>query len=228
VGILDRFEARIDRMVSGAFGRAFEAEVQPVELAAALTSELDDQAILLGGGRTVVPNTFVIDLADSDFGRIMAFERALREELASVLLEHLTAQRYTALGPMTVSFNNDPDLKTGIFRINGQIQDDNGVAVEHVEAAAIRRGPHVVVNGFAHNLTRQHTVLGRGQDADIKVDDTGISRKHCEIELLSPPVLRDLNSTNGTWVHGERITEYVLRGDTDFTVGNTTIQFRLR
>ena len=36
MGILDRFERRLDRMVNGAFARAFKAEVQPVEIASAL------------------------------------------------------------------------------------------------------------------------------------------------------------------------------------------------
>ncbi|MEY3278282.1 MAG: hypothetical protein RLZZ426_768, partial [Actinomycetota bacterium] len=44
MGILDRFEQRVDRLVNGAFAKAFSAEVQPVEIAAALQSEVDDRA----------------------------------------------------------------------------------------------------------------------------------------------------------------------------------------
>ena len=43
---LDRFERRLDRMVNGAFARAFKAEVQPVEIAAALQRECDDRAAI--------------------------------------------------------------------------------------------------------------------------------------------------------------------------------------
>ena len=43
-----------------------------------------------------------------------------------------------------------------------------------------------------------------------------------------PPILRDLQSTNGTWVGGDRIIEMELSSDTDITVGSTVIQFRMR
>ena len=44
MGLLERFEDSLDRLVNGAFARAFKAEVQPVEIAAALQREVDDRA----------------------------------------------------------------------------------------------------------------------------------------------------------------------------------------
>jgi len=228
VGVLDRFEQRIDRLVHGAFAKAFEADVQPVEIAAALQAEVDDRAMIVGAGRTVVPNLFVVDLSDSDFQRLSAFDKPLRDELSSALLEHITDQRYTTLGRVSVRFANDSDLTTGIFRINAEVVDEAGDPVQAVESAITRRGPHVVINGFAHPLTRQRTLIGRGATADIKLEDTGVSRNHCEIMLTMPPTLRDLQSTNGTWIGDERIIETELNADTDITVGSTVIQFRMR
>jgi pSer/pThr/pTyr-binding forkhead associated (FHA) protein len=46
--------------------------------------------------------------------------------------------------------------------------------------------------------------------------------------LTMPPTLRDLQSTNGTWIGDERIIETELNADTDITVGSTVIQFRMR
>jgi pSer/pThr/pTyr-binding forkhead associated (FHA) protein len=86
----------------------------------------------------------------------------------------------------------------------------------------------LVIDGFAHPLTRQRTTLGRGTDADIRIDDNGVSRRHCEIELTSPAVLRDLGSTNGTWVQGQRVSEVTLNTDVDINIGSTTVQFRMR
>lgn len=228
VGVLDRFEQRIDRLVHGAFAKAFESDVQPVEIAAALQSETDDRAMIVGAGRTVVPNVFTVDLSDSDFNRLSAYDQPLRDELASALLEHITDQRYTTLGKISVAFANDSQLTTGVFRVSAEVRDDSGGEVQSVEAAVTRRGPHVVINGFAHPLTRQRTLIGRGADADIKLEDTGVSRHHCEIELTMPPVLRDLRSTNGTWVAGDRVIQQELAADTDITVGSTVIQFRMR
>jgi pSer/pThr/pTyr-binding forkhead associated (FHA) protein len=228
MGILDRFEQRVDRLVNGAFAKAFSAEVQPVEIAAALQSEVDDRAIIVGAGRTVVPNSFVIDLSSADYQRLNSYAAPLKLELEGVLREHITEQRYTTLGLVSVNFELDPELATGIFRINAAARDSAGQAVEQVETAASRRGPHIVIDGFSHPLTRQRTVLGRGTDADIRIDDNGVSRQHCEIVLSSPPLLRDLSSTNGTWVQGQRITELTVSSDVDINIGSTTIQFRMR
>lgn len=228
MGVLDRFEQRIDRLVHGAFAKAFESDVQPVEIAAALQAETDDRAMIVGAGRTVVPNVFTVDLSDSDYQRLLVFDKPLRDELAATLLEHITDQRYTTLGKIQVSFARDESLITGVFRVNAEVRDESGDKVEEVASAVTRRGPHVVINGFAHPLTRQRTLIGRGVDADIKLEDTGVSRNHCEIVLSVPPVLRDLQSTNGTWVGGDRVIEMELNSDTDITVGSTVIQFRMR
>lgn len=226
MGILDRFEERVDRLVNGAFARAFASEVQPVEIASALQHEVTDRALIVGKGRTVVPNLFTVDLSPADHERLTAYADALRSELAGVVREHISEQRYITLGPVRIEFALDPELNTGIFRVNAEVKEGQGA--EESPLPGLSKGPHLVVEGQVFPLTRQRTVLGRGSDADIRVEDSGVSRRHCEIRLSNPPVLVDLGSTNGTWVQGERVTERELGSDLDFTIGNTTIQFRIR
>lgn len=227
MGILDRFEQRVDRLVHGAFAKAFEAEVQPVELAAALQSETTDRAVIFSAGRTVVPNHFLIDLSKADFDRLAPYQQTLCQELAGTVREHIAEQRYTALGQILVELNLDEELSTGLFRITADVKDSASTDDE-LTVIANTRGPHVVIDGFSHALTRQHTILGRGAEADIKVDDNSVSRRHCEIVLSNPIRLNDLNSTNGTWVRGERISTFDLTEDVDITLGGSTLQFRLR
>jgi hypothetical protein len=52
--MLDKFEQRVDKMVNGAFAKAFKSEVQPVEIAAALQKEMDERAAVVSRARTVV------------------------------------------------------------------------------------------------------------------------------------------------------------------------------
>ena len=66
MGMLDNFEKKLDRMVNGAFAKAFKSEVQPVEIAAGLQRELDDRATVVSRARTVVPNRFVVELSTAD------------------------------------------------------------------------------------------------------------------------------------------------------------------
>lgn len=228
MGILDRFEDRINRVVNGAFAKAFESEVQPVEIAAALQSEVDEKAIIVGAGRTVVPNKFKVDLSSEDYNRLVTYENPLKAEIAAVIREHIVTQRYTTLGQIGIDFATDTDLSTGVFRVTSSAVDDGGAPISTSEQLASRKGPTVVIDGFVHPLTRTKTILGRSEAADIQVEDVGVSRKHCEIDLLSTPAIRDLGSTNGTWIHGNRITEQKLNEDVDITIGSTVIQFRMR
>ena len=62
MGVLQRFERRIEGLVNRAFARAFKAEVQPVEIASALQRECDDRTAIVARGRTMVPNAFTVDL----------------------------------------------------------------------------------------------------------------------------------------------------------------------
>ena len=65
--------------------------------------------------------------------------------------------------------------------------------------------------------------IGRGDEADIKLDDEGISRVHCSLEARgAEAVLRDLGSQNGTYVGGERIQERVLVDGDRVQIGAAT------
>ena len=70
MGVLDRFERRLEGLVSGAFARAFKSEVQPIEIAGALQRECDDRAAIVSRGRTMVPNDFVVELGPHDHERL--------------------------------------------------------------------------------------------------------------------------------------------------------------
>jgi pSer/pThr/pTyr-binding forkhead associated (FHA) protein len=75
-------------------------------------------------------------------------------------------------------------------------------------------------------LTHRHTVLGRGADADLRLDDPGISRRHAEIVLSDPPRLSDLGSTNGTFLDGERVQSAELYDGARVGLGSLTLVFR--
>ena len=110
VGILDRFEERVNRVVNGAFAKAFESEVQPVEIAAAIQSEVNEKAVIVGAGRTVVPNKFLVELSQADYERLLTFENPLKTEIAAVIREHIVTQRYTTLGQIKIDLAVDRSL----------------------------------------------------------------------------------------------------------------------
>src|SRR5438105_14886078 len=65
--------------------------------------------------------------------------------------------------------------------------------------------------------------IGRGEEADIRLDDEGVSRLHCSLEARgAEAVLRDLGSQNGTYVGGERTQEKVLSDGDRVQIGAAT------
>lgn len=236
VNLLERFEDKLDRMVNGAFARAFKAEVQPVEIAAALQRELDDRAVVVDKDRNVVPNVFFIELSDHDYRRLSIFKEALQGELATMVQDHANEQHYTFVGRIDVEISEDESLETGIFRVRSEakaavLAQPHGRPAAAGEAGAASRDvagihPRLVVDGTAYPLVSAITTLGRGTDVDIRVDDPGASRKHCEIVLGQPVVLRDLNSTNGTLVDGAKVQQIALVDNSEIKIGNTVLTFK--
>ena len=91
--------------------------------------------------------------------------------------------------------------------------------------------PWLDIDGEHYPLLGAITVLGRDDTADVILDDPGISRRHTEIRVTSDgphlvTSIRDLGSTNGTFVNSERITSQRLEDGDRLTVGRTTLTFR--
>jgi hypothetical protein len=91
--------------------------------------------------------------------------------------------------------------------------------------------PWLEVDGDHYPLLSAITVLGRDNTADVILDDPGISRRHTEIRVTSDgphlvASIRDLGSTNGTFVNGERITSQHLADGDRVNVGRTALTYR--
>lgn len=230
MGLLDRFEQKLDRMVNGAFARAFKAEVQPVEVAAALQREMTDHAAVVSRGRTVVPNVFRVELSPHDYERLSVHTQTLTDELGSMVNEFAEEQRYTFLGGTQITLSQDDSLETGLFRVHSESKAGVASAPHGTRAPSTPPAgsgqPRLVADDTAHALTRAVTRLGRGTDVDIRIDDPGVSRHHAEILLGREVVLRDLRSTNGTYVDGVQVGEVVLAEGNVIQIGATRLTFR--
>jgi Protein of unknown function (DUF3662)/FHA domain len=246
VGVLQRFEHRLEGMVEGAFARAFKSELQPVEVASAIQREMDDRAAIVAQGRTLVPNDFVVEVAEDDYARLDMYADSLGIELATLAREYAKEQGYSFVGPVRMRFEGVRDLTTGTFRIlSGVIR---GTTVEDGEirrpatdlpqpAGGFRGNPRLLVSGpdggsdganqRTYEITTPLVILGRGTDCDLRLVDPGVSRHHAEIRVEDGEVvLVDLGSTNGTFVNGQPVRRVPLSDGTRVTLGRTTLVFR--
>ena len=231
VGALHRFEQRLEQMVTGAFARAFRSAVQPMEIAAALQREVDNSAQILSRDRRLAPNNFMIDLSGPDFDRLTTYGDTLSRELASMLHEHAQEQHYMFAGPISMNFTRSDDLTTGRFRVRSEasaaVTPPPGAA--QMSDTMISRAPlFLEINGTRHQLEAPGLTVGRGTNADLRIDDPGVSRRHVEFRVAAgngtPSVsVVDLGSTNGTLVNGQRIQHAALDNGSVVQIGSTRI-----
>lgn len=225
MGVLDRFEKGVERAVNNAFAKVGRSDVKPVELASALRREVDDRAAVVGRDRTVAPNEFTFELATDDFAQVDAWgAEALADELASAVTEHAASQHYAFVGPVSVSFEESAELQAGRFEVRSA--SVRGNVAPATSAAPSTRHPLVDIDGQRYLLTGPVTVIGRGSEADIVVDDPGVSRRHLEIRVTSDGVIAtDLGSTNGLYVEGHQVPAATLLDGNSMTIGRTRIMF---
>jgi two-component system cell cycle response regulator len=80
--------------------------------------------------------------------------------------------------------------------------------------------------GKKYNLNRPQIIIGRSSKADIQIDQEAVSRNHCKIINTGKAILlRDMGSTNGTYINDELIDEYVLRDGDYIKVGRCIFKF---
>ncbi|MBB0232952.1 DUF3662 domain-containing protein, partial [Streptomyces calidiresistens] len=122
MGLLKRFEERLEGLVNGTFAKVFKSEVQPVEIAGALQRECDNNATIWNRERTVVPNDFTVELSPGDHERLAPYSTQLGDELAGMVREYAKQQRYTFMGNITVRLERAENLDTGLYRVRSRTE----------------------------------------------------------------------------------------------------------
>jgi len=74
-------------------------------------------------------------------------------------------------------------------------------------------------------ISKTRTLIGRS-GADINLDDPEASRQHAALEIVGDvAILRDLGSTNGTWIELDRIEQHQLGNQQEFRIGSHVLMF---
>jgi hypothetical protein len=224
---LQRFEQRLEQLVSGAFAKAFRSAVQPVEIAAALQRECDNNTQILSRQRRMVPNDFHVELSQADMDRLAPYDTALVQELTTQLQAHAEKQGYVFSGPVQIAFEQADDLTIGRFRIRSEA---HAAVVSNATHTQVRRArAFLEVNGTRHPLQPPGLVVGRGTEADLRINDPGVSRRHAEFEVHEGSsggvtiTVADLGSTNGVLVDGHRVATVPLHDGSEVRIGRTTL-----
>src|SRR3954454_1018789 len=253
MSVLRNIESKLESLFEGVFGRAFRANVAPVELARKLVKEMDEHRNV-SVARVYVPNEYTIYLSPADRSQFESYEQQLCGELAEYLAEHARRESYVLLTTPKVQLESDDDLDVGVFGIATRMVQSGGAAVagappddaepgatmvykpapspQPTEAASpvdlgIQREVAVLTwDGERREVSKRRVVIGRSKEADIQVGDPNVSRRHAELRQEGATYwLIDLDSTNGVEVRGKRVKRLKLEDGTRFTVGSTEIAF---
>jgi hypothetical protein len=323
VGVLQRFERRLEGLVGTAFARLFKGQVEPVEVAKALQREAELKRSIIGQDRVLVPNRYVVELGPTDHERLAPWETQLANTLAEMVQESIDDEGWSTFGDIEVRLARNEDLRTGMFTVSSTVDPNagprrrpyNSLSMPAIpagaggSAAGAPGGDHgqryngydqaghepygqpgygqpgygqpgyppaggypqgggypgqqdygqeqaapatappatappatvppaygrsrvrhlITVDGSQlwHELHVGSNVIGRGQDANLRIPDTGVSRRHVDVQFDgTAAVLHDLGSTNGTTVNGHRTQSWQLQHGDVIRLGHTVLVYR--
>lgn len=118
-----------------------------------------------------------------------------------------------------------PPAESGSGTMAGRDLHQSGV----LELPRDRRFSLAVIQGAAtgqiHQITKTRTLIGRA-GADIELDDPECSRQHAVVEIVGEhAIVRDMGSTNGTFLDSERVESAELSNHMEFRVGSHVLMF---
>ncbi|ACU34001.1 DUF3662 and FHA domain-containing protein [Actinosynnema pretiosum subsp. pretiosum] len=127
MGLVQRFERRLEGMVGDTFARVFGGNVVSQEVAQALQREADGNIRELAGGRLLAPNHYVVLLGPEDHDRLAGDgqdELRITKSLGDSIQEHLEESGWDTYGDVVVSLERSDALHTGQFRTRSSVDPD--------------------------------------------------------------------------------------------------------
>jgi hypothetical protein len=214
VGFLDKAEARIENMVVSMFSKLSKKQLQPIEISQAVKNAMDVAATAPGKDRKLVPHRYLLKLNPQD-----------KDNLSDQLLRAISSEVANYAGQKSYQLTGQLELK---------VLADQKVAKGRIQVGSAAVGslvswkPIISYGSERRELSSGTTTFGRDDSADVAIDDRGLSRIHFEIAFNGDiAAIRDLQSTNGTFVDGSRVNEVVLRSGSKINAGRTEFDFEL-
>ena len=216
--VLKRIEQKLEKLVEGTFTRVFPSSVKPIELGKRVRRVLEDKKTIGVQGQIIIPNRYVISLSPKDLENIESIQESIQREISSSIRDHANDENYHFQGTLTVEIFSNSSLKTGSIEVDGLFEENKG---------GFPPGSLIDENGKRLIITEQKLSIGRDTKSTMQVVDVEVSRNHAEIRLLNTSfVLIDLQSTNGTYVNGQRVQEHTLQNFDQIKIGSTILLFQ--
>lgn len=236
MGLMDRFaklDSAMQRGLDNGFARVFGGNVVPAEIEEALKQEAEDNRVHTYEGYIEAPNRYTVNVSQQDADNLYEHHPDLEASLADLMTRHIRNQGWVAAGTVVVRLQANESLKTGQMKIEHEIAEDTTHAEDAEEAMHTEDPKHITLllqdgSSRTYGVREGSNIIGRGQDADLRLPDTGVSREHVEITWNGEDaVLTDLQSTNGTTVNDMPVDNWMLADGDVITVGHSRIEVRI-
>lgn len=250
MGLLDRFEQSLERLLEGTTGALFRQKIQPAEIGKKLErAMLDNQRPSVG--TSIVPNAYTVHLNPKDFAQVAGYASGLSRQMESWLFQVASRRQVTLLDKITVEFIEDSRAPQRNPRIEAIITDHvaaprpqrraapNRSAQRHAPADATSafqvaappseefqfRAVSGSLAGKTFAIPEGTSTIGRSDDNTIVIDLPDVSRRHARLERSRSHLrIYDLNSTNGTRVNGEAVHISDIQEGDEVQVGSQVLE----
>ncbi|MDQ3752191.1 MAG: DUF3662 and FHA domain-containing protein [Actinomycetota bacterium] len=253
MGLARNLEKGLEGFMEGFFTRMFRSKLQPLEVGRRLQREMGENKTI-SVNRVYAPNDFRIFIGPDDYERFLPLQAGLLNEFSDVIIETAKQNRWNLTGRPQVVFIEEDDFGRGEFRVESSLTADEGepapavatrqpdetdigatraISMNTAERLGVSGSGAVLVarggsgrTGETIAITRSPVVIGRLSSVDIVLADANVSRRHAELRRdLSGWKLKDLGSTNGTFVNDKPVTEGALKDGDRLMFGNSELVF---
>jgi len=218
VSVLSRIERICATFIESAFAKTFPSDLEPAQIARKLVSTMEAQT-RGDEGRLSAPAAYAVYVSPDDFERLTEHREYLERAWAE-LLRNLAAR-------VGIAFEDGEARVTMAVRESvprGAIAIEVGGSGEPAGQFSLRMLKGVPPDGVysIQGMAR----IGRSEDSEIVLVDPSVSRAHAVVEVRGgEPVVRDVGSTNGTYVNGRRVRSHPLRDGDEILFGDTKMRF---
>ena len=228
MSLFERIEAACAAFIERSFARTFPSDLEPTQIARKLVAVME--ARTRGEeGHLHAPGSYIVYVNPSDFERLAEHQAYLEREWADLLRDLAGRVGIRFLdGDPSVEMTSRESIPAGAVDVG--VLDEATVTID---AAALKRLPRRFhlrmikgVPAYGVYYIEGRARVGRSEESDVFLVDPSVSRTHAVVEVDGiEPVVRDLGSTNGTFINGERIEARALQDGDELMFGNTRMRF---
>lgn len=117
------FEQKIDGGVNNLFARIFHSPLQPTEVDRRLINAMEDNILLQGEGKRLVPNSYDIFISMADHQHLSPGEETLKKDWRAHMIEVARERNYTLHYDPILRLHGDPKLRIGTVRVEAELLD---------------------------------------------------------------------------------------------------------